>query len=244
MFQWLKNGVDISGATDSTLTLGPVTVGDSGSYQARIDTGSKAILITPPFGLTVVPLPEGKWRKIHDTIWDHDGTTRHASAYVPFQKHYLVKVRGTKIATLLQITTVNELEGGDGWESIPFCSTEEAAAKYKWHETPYVFEIDEFCMGARYVRFSTNPANFDPKLLKSIKNRGLTPHLGALATLVRIYKAKDEKFVDLIYYFFADTFSELLSWEDARDWAKSIVPRVEAGFEGKIPEPQKPADKP
>ena len=205
----------------------------SGNYSFKND-----------FGLTVVPLPEGKWRKIHEEIWNMDGSSRHTYTYVPIQHDYLVRVSGKKITALLKITTLNELGGGDGWESIPFCSSEEVAAKFKWHETPYVFEINEFCLGVRYVQFSTDPAVFDPKLFKSIKDRGLTPHLGALATLVRIYKAKDEKFVDLNYHFFADTFSELMSWQDARDWAKSIMPRVEAGFEGKIPEPQNPADKP
>ena len=205
----------------------------SGNYSFKND-----------FGLTVVPLPDGKWRKIHDTIWDHDGTTRHAYAYVPFQKHYLVKVRGTKITTLLRVITVNELEGGDGWESISFCDTDESAAKYKWHETPYVFPMNEFCMGARYLRFSKGLGFFGPELLKSVEGRGFSVRRGVFATWVRFYKAKKEKFIYLDYYFFADTYSELMSWQDARDWAKGMVPRVEAGFDGKTLKPQKPADKP
>ena len=55
-FQWKKDGVDLSGETNPTLTLGPLTLADSGVYTAEIDDGgTKAIITTMPLNLTVFP---------------------------------------------------------------------------------------------------------------------------------------------------------------------------------------------
>jgi hypothetical protein len=55
-FQWKKDDIDIPGANDPTLVLGPLTLADSGIYTAEIDDGgAKAIITTLPFTLTVFP---------------------------------------------------------------------------------------------------------------------------------------------------------------------------------------------
>lgn len=49
-FQWFKNGLSIAGADSATLTLGPVTGQDGGSYQVQVTDGNTS-LETPPFEL-------------------------------------------------------------------------------------------------------------------------------------------------------------------------------------------------
>jgi hypothetical protein len=54
--QWLKNGVPISGATSSTLTLSGVAVTDAGTYSVRL-TNSSGSVTSSGAVLTVNPLP-------------------------------------------------------------------------------------------------------------------------------------------------------------------------------------------
>lgn len=42
-YQWRKNGQSISGATQSTLTLDPVSAGDVGSYTVRVQNATKTV---------------------------------------------------------------------------------------------------------------------------------------------------------------------------------------------------------
>jgi hypothetical protein len=56
-FQWRRNGVNISGATDSVYTINPVTTTDSGSYTvSAINTGGSgcATIVSTPVSLTPV----------------------------------------------------------------------------------------------------------------------------------------------------------------------------------------------
>jgi hypothetical protein len=46
-YQWLKDGVPIAGATGTTLTVGPVTGEDAGSYQVLVSDGSASVETRP-----------------------------------------------------------------------------------------------------------------------------------------------------------------------------------------------------
>jgi hypothetical protein len=68
-FQWRKGGVDLPGATMSTLPLGAVTAADAGTYGVRVQNGAgesvaSTELIVRPLAapvITVAPrnTPEG-----------------------------------------------------------------------------------------------------------------------------------------------------------------------------------------
>lgn len=62
-FQWKKNGGDLIGEMDPTLTISPVALSDAGTYTAEInDGGAKAIITSLPLELYVFPagsLPVG-----------------------------------------------------------------------------------------------------------------------------------------------------------------------------------------
>jgi len=55
-YQWLKNGVAISGATSSTYTIGAAAAGDAADYSVRVSNASGSITSTG-FGLVVGTLP-------------------------------------------------------------------------------------------------------------------------------------------------------------------------------------------
>ncbi len=54
-YQWLKDGVDIPGATDDTLSM-TAAIGDDGYYYCKVDNGCRWIY-TDSVQLTVLPLP-------------------------------------------------------------------------------------------------------------------------------------------------------------------------------------------
>lgn len=54
-FVWRKNGSPISTVTGDTLAFLPVTLADTGFYTVEADDGSKAIIVSQPFYLNVVP---------------------------------------------------------------------------------------------------------------------------------------------------------------------------------------------
>ena len=65
-FQWRKNGMDITGANDSTLTLNTVGIADSGAYTVIVHNSADSVTsavaqleVLPPPGHTV-PLPPQK----------------------------------------------------------------------------------------------------------------------------------------------------------------------------------------
>lgn len=54
-FEWFKDGAPLVGETGSSLVIDPVTEADTGAYRVIVDTGSKAVLISPLFFVNVVP---------------------------------------------------------------------------------------------------------------------------------------------------------------------------------------------
>lgn len=61
-FQWTKNNVDIPTETSATLVRDPVNSIDSGTYRCEVDLGAKAIVVSEPVLVNVVPpggLPVG-----------------------------------------------------------------------------------------------------------------------------------------------------------------------------------------
>ena len=55
-YQWQKNGVDIAGATQSTLLLNSVLVSDAGSYRVKVTNSSLSSIFSESATLTVAPL--------------------------------------------------------------------------------------------------------------------------------------------------------------------------------------------
>lgn len=55
-YQWVRGGNDLSGETAATLTRASASVSDTGSYRVRIETGAKAIVVSEPVQITVVPV--------------------------------------------------------------------------------------------------------------------------------------------------------------------------------------------
>jgi hypothetical protein len=55
-YQWKKNGGDLTGATNATLTLNSVSLGDAGSYTCML-TGANGSLLSSPATLTVTGSP-------------------------------------------------------------------------------------------------------------------------------------------------------------------------------------------
>lgn len=53
-YQWFKDGGTLDGATANTLVLDPATEADTGIYVVEVDTGAKAIVVSPPFAVTIV----------------------------------------------------------------------------------------------------------------------------------------------------------------------------------------------
>ncbi|MGD0412501.1 MAG: immunoglobulin domain-containing protein [Verrucomicrobiota bacterium] len=56
-YQWYQNGTMLTGQTESTLTLFPVTNADAGSYTVTATSGGTTLTSTPPAVLTVAPVP-------------------------------------------------------------------------------------------------------------------------------------------------------------------------------------------
>jgi hypothetical protein len=54
-FEWTKDGATLVGEDGSALVIDPVTEADSGVYRVIVNTGAKAILVSPPFAVNVVP---------------------------------------------------------------------------------------------------------------------------------------------------------------------------------------------
>ncbi len=55
-YQWQKNGIDIAGATQSTLLLNSVLVSDAGSYRVKVTNSSLSSIFSESATLTVAPL--------------------------------------------------------------------------------------------------------------------------------------------------------------------------------------------
>ena len=53
-YEWKKDGGALAGGNAQTYEKVSVVFSDSGSYTVTVDTGSKAILVSPPVGVTVV----------------------------------------------------------------------------------------------------------------------------------------------------------------------------------------------
>jgi hypothetical protein len=56
-FRWIREGVEVPGATAATLTLNPVKLSDQGSYVCRVQNSGGIALSTPAL-LTVTPKPQ------------------------------------------------------------------------------------------------------------------------------------------------------------------------------------------
>lgn len=56
-YQWLKDGVEISGATSGTLTMDPVTTADTGDYSVRVDDAAKEPITSGTLPLAVIGAP-------------------------------------------------------------------------------------------------------------------------------------------------------------------------------------------
>ncbi len=55
-FVWRRNGTPLSTVTGNELRIDPVTLADAGRYTVEADSGSKALIVSPPFILSVVPV--------------------------------------------------------------------------------------------------------------------------------------------------------------------------------------------
>lgn len=55
LHQWIKDDVEIPGATNRTLVFEPVTEEDAGIYKVQYDNGLKVITVSDPFNLIVTP---------------------------------------------------------------------------------------------------------------------------------------------------------------------------------------------
>ncbi|MBI1318874.1 MAG: hypothetical protein GC168_07980 [Candidatus Hydrogenedens sp.] len=55
-YQWTKDNADIGGAVNPGLVKTNLQISDSGDYRVRVTTAAKAVVTSPPFSLTVVPL--------------------------------------------------------------------------------------------------------------------------------------------------------------------------------------------
>src|ERR1039457_4053095 len=55
-YQWMKNGVNISGATSSSYTISPVQASDAGSYSVLVFNGGVSVTSsTAPLAVLVLP---------------------------------------------------------------------------------------------------------------------------------------------------------------------------------------------
>ena len=73
------------------------------------------------------------------------------------------------------------------------------------------------------------------QLLAKKMEKSATPvPLDASATQVRFYRSVRGQFLKIDYYFIGPKGGKPRNWNKARAWAKGLVPRVKAGFEGKL----------
>lgn len=78
-YQWKKDGNEISGATNPSLTISPVTIGDAGNYTVALGTPCGA-LTSNPAALTVNVAPQISEHPVTQSACAGSSTTLHVTA--------------------------------------------------------------------------------------------------------------------------------------------------------------------
>lgn len=183
-------------------------------------------------GLSIVPLPDNAWRQVleEETHEEMDmGTSTESWKKVTI---FLVPATSGAVTGLVEISANASVLDVKNIAPDDFCYSKQR--KWEWHKQVSAITADTFCWGVRSMNIVENLQIEPWGLLVKEMDKSETPlPTDAAATQVRFYRSVRGKFLKIDYYFIAPKGGKPRHWNKAREWAKGLVSRVTAGFEGK-----------
>jgi hypothetical protein len=183
-------------------------------------------------GLWVVPLPDKAWLKVLEEVTDEEmdmGTSVESWKKINI---FLSRTDGKAVSGLIEINANHSVLEVDDRPPDDFCY--EKQLRWSYHKQISAITRDTLCWGVRSVGFPIRTESEAwPKLIEKMERAGTPLPLDVTATQVRFFKSVSGKFLKIDYYFLRPKGKKPWHWREARKWAKGMLPRVVAGFEGK-----------
>jgi hypothetical protein len=184
-------------------------------------------------GLSIVPLPDKAWRQVLEEETHEEmemGTYTESWKKVTI---FLAPAAPGAVTKLIEVSAnASVLEVRDVAPD-DFCYAKQR--KWKWHKQISAITADTFCWGVRYMNLTEILQTEAWQLLaKKMEKSGTPLPVDATATQVRFYRSVRGQFPKIDYYFLGPNGGKPWHWNKARAWAKGLVSRVTAGFEGKL----------
>ncbi len=205
---------------------------DQVAAAASAKTYSKNFSFKTDEGLSIVPLPGKAWRKVWEEITFEEmdmGTVTESWKKVTI---FLAPAASGPVTRLIEISANDSVLDARDIAPDDFCYAKQR--KWEWHKQVMAITADTFCWGVRTMSITGNLQIEEwQHLVEKMEKSGTPLPLDATATQVRFYRSVNAKFLKIDYYFLGARGGKPWNWIKARAWAKGLVPRVTAGFEGK-----------
>lgn len=183
-------------------------------------------------GLSVVPLPSKAWRIVlkEETAEEMDmGTYTESWTKVTF---FLAPAASGPLTAIIEISANSSVLDVKDIAPDDFCYAKQR--KWEWHKQISALTVDTFCWGVRSTNIAeVSQAEVWQLLVKEMVKSRMPLPIDAAATQVRFYRSVSGQFLKIDYYFLGPKGGKPWHWIKARAWAKGLVSRVTAGFEGK-----------
>ncbi len=191
----------------------------SGNFKFRTDEGT-----------SVVPLPDGEWRQVVKEISDEEMDM--GTATESWKKVTIVMApAGGALSGIVEISANDSVLEVKNLLPDEYCL--EKQRSWEWHKQISALMTETYCWGVRSTVI-TDSRDDEPWQIfaKRMRDAGTPLPAEAAATQVRFYRSVRGKFLRIDYYFVAPKGGKPLAWTKARQWAKGLVARIKAGFDG------------
>ena len=212
------------------------TLGASAAYQAAVAAQAKAYTKNFSFktdeGLSIIPLPDNPWRQVleEETHEEMDmGTITESWKKITI---FLAPTTPGPVTKLIEISANQSVLDVKDIAPDDFCYAKQR--KWAWHKQISAITADTFCWGVRSMHITENlQTEAWQHLVEKMEKSGMPLPVDTTATQVRFYRSVRGKFLKIDCYFFGPKGGKPWNRNKARAWAKDLVSRVTAGFEGK-----------
>ncbi len=183
-------------------------------------------------GRSVVPLPPKAWRKMLEDVTHEEMDMGAATESWKKIILFLVQTGADGVSGLIEVSANESVLEVKDRPPDDFCYDRQL--KWEYHKQISAITRDTLCWGVRTVAFPIRTESEAwPKLVEKLKKAGTPLPLDTVATQVRFFKSVSGKFLRIDYYFLAPKGGKPWHWSKARTWAKGLLSRFIAGFDGK-----------
>jgi hypothetical protein len=208
------------------------------SAQTDVQPNGSAKVYTNDFsfetedGRRVVPLPDGAWHHIFDEMKRETLTAGPYAETWDRKIIFLARAVSDRVTAIVVVDTNNSILPNWGLVPVDFCYSKQP--NWNWHKQVSAIPNDTFCWGVRYIKFHEEPPSGTwSRVTEKFERLGWIPPSGAGATHVAFFKSDKGTLLAIDYMFIGSKDGAPIHWQDARNWAEGLIPRVIAGFKGK-----------